>query len=80
MAFLKWYTFLMKGVPKRKKERCVWVIDESKCFTIDEVERLRIYCENLKREGLKKQKFVGKKMSIDSNDIEVFIQKHKIQN
>lgn len=57
MTFLKWFTFLMKGEPKQKKKRYVWIIDESKCLTSDEVSQLRTYGDNLKIQGLLKGKF-----------------------
>lgn len=45
----------MKSEPKKK--RYIWVIDESKCLTIEEVGKLRRYSEKLKVEGLKRKKF-----------------------
>lgn len=47
----------MKSEPKQKKKRYIWIIDESKCLTGDEVGRLRDYSEKLKASGLMKSKF-----------------------
>jgi site-specific recombinase XerD len=58
MGFLKKFIKLMKHEPKQKrKKRHVWTVDESKCLSIDEVNRLREFCEKLKDEGLEKRKF-----------------------
>lgn len=49
---------LMKNEPSQKKaKRYAWVIDESKCLSIEEVNRLRKYCASLKADGLKEQRF-----------------------
>ena len=60
MQFSKWFTKLMESKPnvnKNKKTNHSWIVDESKCLTIDEVERLKNFCNNLKHYGLKNKRF-----------------------
>ena len=58
MDFSKKFIKLMKSEPKqRKPKRYAWVIDESKCLGISEVNRLRVFSNKLKMEGLMKGKF-----------------------
>ena len=60
MQFSKWFTKLMESTPNVKKNRKAnnsWIIDESKCLTIDEVEILKNVCCSLKYLGLKNKRF-----------------------
>ena len=56
MPFLKKFIKLMKSEPK-KKHRTVWIIDESKCLSKEEVKRLKTVCNRDKGYGLKHRKF-----------------------
>ena len=55
----KEFTFLMKSEPKtdKKKPSRGWIIDESKCFTKIEVEKLRKQTFEEKTSGIRKMKF-----------------------
>ena len=56
--FIKtWFTFLMKSEPPKKKQKKVWIMDESKCLTRSEVRKLRGFCEREKTKGLKQDRF-----------------------
>jgi len=58
MTFRNKFTFLKKGESKKeKKNRNTWVIDETKCLSINEVEKLRAVCHKNKLLGLQKDKF-----------------------
>ena len=55
MQFLTWFTKLMKSEPKVNqsgKKYPLWIIDESKCLRIEEVQKLKCYCEEIKIYGL----------------------------
>ena len=52
------FTELMKSEPARmRKKQNVWVIDESKCLGIEEVKKIRSFCNKAKLIGLKNRKF-----------------------
>ena len=54
------FTFLMKSEPnpnRKKVRRSAWIIDESKCLSIDEVIKLRETCNALRLFGLQKRRF-----------------------
>jgi site-specific recombinase XerD len=55
MRFIK----LMKHEPaqNKKKKRNSWIIDESKCLSIEEVRKLRKFCNQAKNYGLQHRKF-----------------------
>jgi len=54
------YIFLMKSEPNYVgRQRHGWIIDESKCLVINEINRLRQFCENMKEDGLRKKKFTS---------------------
>ena len=40
-----------------KRTKSPWIIDESKCLSVEEVAILREYCTKVKERGLKKRKF-----------------------
>ena len=56
MALIKWFTFLMKNEPPKKRKQN-WNIDESKCLTENEVKKLQHFCDQLKIAGLNSRKF-----------------------
>jgi len=52
----------MKSEPMgnlRRKNNHVWIIDESKCFGIEEVQKLKKYCEELKTTGINNKNFTS---------------------
>ncbi len=57
MSVSTWFTKLMKSEPKKKRNRNIWNIDESKCLSKSEVERLKKYSLEMKAAGLRKRKF-----------------------
>jgi site-specific recombinase XerD len=42
---------------KSKKTNATWIIDESKCLSLCEVQKLRRICEQMKKSGIKQGKF-----------------------
>jgi site-specific recombinase XerD len=61
MSFLTRFTKLMKSEPteNKQKQHYAWVIDESKCLSIDEVKRLRGVCNKAKMKGLQNNRFAS---------------------
>ncbi len=60
MFSFKWFTKLMKSKPSATQNRNAkhsWIIDESKCLTIDEVEQLKRVCIKMKTSCLQNIKF-----------------------
>jgi integrase/recombinase XerC len=60
MSLLKWFIKLMKNEPiaeKEKKHRFGWVIDESKCFTVEEIKKLKTFYQKEKKKGLWEKRF-----------------------
>ena len=58
MDFLKKFIKLMKHEPKqRRPKRYAWTVDESKCLSINEVNKLRTFSKQLKAEGLSQRRF-----------------------
>ena len=60
MPFLKKFIKLMKDelIPhKNQKHNFSWVIDESKCLSIEEARKLRNFCNQIKNYGLRNKKF-----------------------
>ena len=48
----------MKGEPfHSKRTKSPWIIDESKCLSVEEAAILRAYCTKIKERGLAKRKF-----------------------
>ena len=55
-----WFIKLMKSAPKKKKRKnhkSAWTVDESKCLSIEEVNKLRDFCNKIRIEGLKSRRF-----------------------
>jgi len=62
MSLITRFTKLMKSEPGDKsirKRRFAWVVDESKCLTIEEITKLRNFCNKAKIFGLNHGKFTS---------------------
>ena len=58
MPFLLKFTKLMKSEPKRKRKiGNLWVMDESKCLSAEEIRKLRQHCKNERELGIQEKKF-----------------------
>jgi site-specific recombinase XerD len=50
----------MKGEPSRKRMRrhtSTWIVNEGKCLSINEIQKLRKYCQMEKAKGIKNRQF-----------------------
>jgi site-specific recombinase XerD len=62
MSLLSKFTFLMKGElaeGRNRRRNSAWVIDERKCLSMSEIQRLRKLCNKAKSYGLKNRKFTA---------------------
>lgn len=59
MRIPAWFTFLMKSEPPKTSKRTnnMWIIDESKCFSANEVHKLRALAGVRRESGLTKRRF-----------------------
>lgn len=58
MSTRNWFIKLMNGeLPQNKRTKSPWIIDESKCLSVEEVAILRKYSAKIKERGLAKRKF-----------------------
>src|SRR3989338_6944107 len=59
MSFLKKFIKLMKNelINTKKDNSFTWIIDESKCLSIEEVKKLRNLCKKAKDYGPEHKKF-----------------------
>lgn len=58
MSLLKKFIELMKDeLPDNKTNRFSWIIDESKCLSIEEVKKLRYACNKARIQGIRNHRF-----------------------